>query len=365
MSKISIIVPVYNTEKYLDKCLTSLINQTLKDIEIICIDDCSTDNSYNILKKYKKLDSRIKIIQNKKNSGPSVSRNLGIEKSTSPYLMFCDSDDWFEKDMCEKMLNLLIKNNAELAICSVNVVYENCKKIGSDDKAFSLPDGCYNRNDKQLQNVHNGSPLRIFKKDIIKKHNIKYPTKKKYEDIYFNKVYNLYTNKIATTSQKLYNYRRSASSITADIYSGKNNDASHYMDITILYFQYLKKHNFYDQEYYNFWTNNFISAAQYSLMFTKNKTSSEKLDKQLIDFIQKNYIFGTTNKYTDYIISLILDGAFMRYNKLFFGIITIYNNYEKKEYSLFKIGLFKIKYNNNKRKYYLFGIKIFERKGLI
>lgn len=365
MTTISIIVPIYNTDKYLDQCLTSLINQTLSNIEIICVDDCSTDKSYNILKQYANYDKRIKVIKNKKNQGQSISRNIAIKKSKSPYLMFCDSDDWFEPNMCEYMLGLITKNNADMAVCSVNVVYETNKKMGGSDKIFDLPDSCFKPNDGQIKTIHNGSPLRIFKTNIIKKHNILYPAGLKYEDVYFNKVYMLYTNKIVTTSKKLYNYRRLSSSTTADVYMGKSNNACHYLEVAILYFKYLNKNNLYTAEYVDFWTNFFISAAQYALMFTKNKTIAKQLDKRLTNFISKNYTFGTIDKYTDYIMNLILDGTFMRRTNYLFGTISVYRDYIKIEYNLFKIGVFKIKHQNNKIQYYLFGIKVFERKDSI
>jgi glycosyltransferase involved in cell wall biosynthesis len=95
---ISIIIPVYNAEKYLNKCLESVINQTLKDIEIICINDGSTDNSLDILQKYAKQDNRF-IIINQDSSGAGVARNAGLDKAQGEYLAFLDSDDFFELDM--------------------------------------------------------------------------------------------------------------------------------------------------------------------------------------------------------------------------------------------------------------------------
>ena len=95
MTKISIIVPVYNTEKFLEKCLNSLIKQTLKDIEIICINDGSIDNSLQILRKFANKDKRIQII-NQTNSGLSIARNAGINKATGEYIGFVDSDDWVD-----------------------------------------------------------------------------------------------------------------------------------------------------------------------------------------------------------------------------------------------------------------------------
>lgn len=118
--KVSIIVPVYNVEKYLAKCLDSLVNQTLKDIEIICINDGSTDNSLEILNTYAQKDSRITIID-KKNEGVSAARNTGLNISKGEYIMFVDSDDYLElpnvffkeEDVVEK-IKYYVENNFEL-----------------------------------------------------------------------------------------------------------------------------------------------------------------------------------------------------------------------------------------------------------
>lgn len=100
MPKISIIVPVYNVEKYIAQCLDSIIKQTFRDIEVIVIDDGTQDNSAEIYQKYMEMDSRIKIIK-KRNEGVAEARNTGIEHATGECLMFIDSDDWMEKDGCE------------------------------------------------------------------------------------------------------------------------------------------------------------------------------------------------------------------------------------------------------------------------
>lgn len=361
MPKVSIIVPVYNVEQYLEKCLNSLINQTLTDIEIICVDDCSTDNSYKILKKYAKQDSRITILKNKKNSGQSVSRNIAIDKAKADYIMFCDSDDWFEPTMCEHMLELIIKKHSDLGACSVNVVYEANPNLKNNDQCFCLPDGCFNPHDFRLQKMHNGTPLRIFKKNIIVENDIKFPHGLKYEDVYFSNVYNLYVKKIATTSEKLYNYRRRNGSTTSTTFAGHSHITTDQAKIAIKYFDYLKKHNFYNQEYNNFWTKMFISCVQNSLMFTKDKKNMCELDKILANFITKNYIFGTTDTRTDYIISLILDGTFMRRKKYFFGLFQVYHETNKTEYCIWKICIFKLKHLVNQIKYYLFGVWIYKK----
>ena len=116
---ISIILPVYNAEKYIERALKSLINQSYKNIEILCIDDGSKDNSYNIIKEFK--DERIKLFR-QENSGPAKARNVGLSNSKGEYIMFCDADDWYEPNMCELMLETLINQNVDFVICGCNIV---------------------------------------------------------------------------------------------------------------------------------------------------------------------------------------------------------------------------------------------------
>lgn len=134
-TRVSIIVPVYNVEKYLVRCIESLINQTFKNIEIILINDGSTDNSLNIINEYRKKDKRIKLINNK-NNGVSYSRNIGIKQSTGDYIMFVDSDDWIDKDAIKNMYALAIKNSCDLIMCSYTREFLN----GSKERKIMLDD---------------------------------------------------------------------------------------------------------------------------------------------------------------------------------------------------------------------------------
>lgn len=115
---ISIIIPVYNTERYLKKCFDSVINQTYKNIEIIIVNDGSTDNSLSIINEYAQNDYRIKIV-NKPNGGLSSARNTGINTATGDYVLHVDSDDWIELNMCEKLLENAIKHNSQIVISDV------------------------------------------------------------------------------------------------------------------------------------------------------------------------------------------------------------------------------------------------------
>ena len=114
---ITVIIPIYNVSKYLKNCLESVINQTYKNLEIICINDGSTDNSLGILKEYKERDERI-IIIDKKNAGVSAARNDGIEKASGEYLFCVDGDDYIDEDFFEKFYNNAKKNDSDLVVLS-------------------------------------------------------------------------------------------------------------------------------------------------------------------------------------------------------------------------------------------------------
>ena len=127
MPKVSVIIPVYNTEKYLRRCFDSVVNQTLSDIEIICINDCSTDNSLEILQEYASKDKRIKLIDFKVNKGAAIARNIGIDAATGEYIGFVDSDDFVDLDFYEKLYKKAAETGAD-AVKGKLFLYDNEKK---------------------------------------------------------------------------------------------------------------------------------------------------------------------------------------------------------------------------------------------
>ncbi|MDX4064349.1 glycosyltransferase family A protein [Aliarcobacter skirrowii] len=134
---ISIIIPIYNTERYLDKCLNSCINQTFKDIEIILINDGSTDNSFEICKKYLKIDSRIRLF-NQENRGQGFSRNFGIIQSKSDFIFFLDSDDFIEPDTIEQLYNQVIFDKSDIVIGGWEKVNEDLTQIIKTNPAIDV-----------------------------------------------------------------------------------------------------------------------------------------------------------------------------------------------------------------------------------
>lgn len=143
--KVSVIVPVYNAEKYIKKCIDSILGQTLKELEIIFINDGSKDNSLSIIKEYAKDDNRI-IVVDQENNGPSAARNKGIEISTGEYIGFVDSDDFIEEEMYEELYDIASSYKSQIAMCNYNEVYINDGRTYKSN-SFLMENKCYNKNE--------------------------------------------------------------------------------------------------------------------------------------------------------------------------------------------------------------------------
>lgn len=175
MIKLSIIVPCYNTSKYINKCLDSLINQTLKNIEIILINDGSTDDTDKIIKSYK--DKRIVYI-NKNNEGIGKTRNLGIELAKGEYLSFIDSDDYVSLDFCEKMYNKAERDNCDIVICDYYKDDNNLISV----KIPSFIDSSLKENPHIINTINLGPCNKIYKKELFKDKKNRFVEDLKYED---------------------------------------------------------------------------------------------------------------------------------------------------------------------------------------
>lgn len=187
---ISVIVPVYNVEKYLRKCVGSIIDQTLKDIEIILVDDGSTDNSPKILDDYAKKDKRIKVIH-KENGGQGSARNTGLDIARGKYIGFVDADDWIDLNMYEELYKDIVENNSDISVCSRKIFDENNNLNGKVELNNEIIDlskvGIENYITKKLLYPHTVSSCnKIYKNDIIKNLRFKDVTEVGSEDTLFN-----------------------------------------------------------------------------------------------------------------------------------------------------------------------------------
>lgn len=227
MTKLSIIVPVYNVEKYLPKCLESLIKQTLKDIEIICVNDGSMDNSLAILKEFASKDSRIKIIDNQ-HQGVAKTRNTGIEQSTGEYIGFVDSDDYIDIDFFEKLYNSATKSNSDIAIASIlkHKKFFNIynAKYTKEETAITIQDKIKLCEDKKHFFFYAWN--KIYHSGFIKENNIKFSEGQIYEDVMFAIKALYYSNKIISVYGTKYHYIEHENSLTKykDKTGGKEQD---------------------------------------------------------------------------------------------------------------------------------------------
>lgn len=215
MTKLSIIVPVYNVEKYLPKCLESLIKQTLKDIEIICVNDGSIDNSLAILKEFASKDSRIRIIDNQ-HQGVAKTRNTGIEQSTGEYIGFVDSDDYIDIDFFEKLYNSATKSNSDIAIASIlkhkNFFNIYNAKYTKEETAITIQDKIKLCEDKKHFFFYAWN--KIYHSGFIKENNIKFSEGQIYEDVMFAIKALYYSNKIISVYGTKYHYIEHENSLT-------------------------------------------------------------------------------------------------------------------------------------------------------
>lgn len=226
MAKLSIIVPVYNVEKYLPKCLESLTNQTLKDIEIICVNDGSMDNSLAILKEFASKDSRIRIINNQ-HQGVAKTRNTGIEQSTGEYIGFVDSDDYIDIDFFEKLYNSATKSNSDIAIASIlkhkNFFNIYNAKYTKEETAITIQDKIKLCEDKKHFFFYAWN--KIYHSGFIKENNIKFSEGQIYEDVMFAIKALYYSNKIISVYGTKYHYIEHENSLTK--YKDKTGEKEH------------------------------------------------------------------------------------------------------------------------------------------
>jgi len=203
--KLSIIVPVYNAEEFLEKCVDSLINQTIKNIEIILINDGSTDNSLELCNKLASKDNRIKVFS-QINAGQSKARNVGLDNAKGEYITFTDSDDWVDTDYYEKLLNACEKHDADVSCASIirerkhsrkfRINYKKEAEYFSPQEKIDIakcPDMCYVWN-------------KVYKSSLIKQLNLRFIEGMVFEDVDFVTRAVYYSNKIVTVPNTYYHY---------------------------------------------------------------------------------------------------------------------------------------------------------------
>lgn len=289
--KISIIIPVYNTEKYLEHCLDSLINQSFKDIEIICIDDCSTDKSNDILRRYSKQNQNIRILKTERNSGISIARNLGIDQAKAEYILFCDSDDYFDEEMCAKMYQAISDHDTDLAICEINIIYQAHRDMKiSDDNYYALKySGLQGVNENLIFFTDLAPTNKIFKKSLINEYCIRFPENLHYEDAYFCSAYFCISKTAYYVNERLYNYIRHDNSVMSDTWSEKSDKdiAIDHLYIAFRLFDFLNQNHLINEYNELFWRL-FESFEIFAINNSKSKAQVKVIKESARNFINEH-----------------------------------------------------------------------------
>ncbi|MGN0550981.1 MAG: glycosyltransferase family 2 protein [Acutalibacteraceae bacterium] len=207
--KISIIVPIYNSEQFLSRCVDSILKQTVTDFELLLIDDGSPDKSGIICDEYASKDNRIRVLH-KENGGVSTARNIGLDSALGEYICFVDSDDFLEKNYLEVLLKNSLENNAEMIVCSY--FSHSAREISYCNMKTSIIDHC-NENWKTADLISSSFMYypwnKLFLRKILEKNNIRFDETIKFsEDLIFNCNYIVYCQTIVTLSEELYHYNQ-------------------------------------------------------------------------------------------------------------------------------------------------------------
>ena len=290
--KLSIIVPVYGVEKYIDKCLNSLVKQSLKEIEIIVVNDGTKDNSQKIIDKYvKKYPDKIKSYI-KENGGQGSARNYGLKKATGEYIGYVDSDDFVEKDMYKKLYDKAKENNYDIVVCgNYNV---------SEDYQNKNIDAFINNYNTDLENIFFGKMAvwnKIYKRDILIKNKLEFKEKVWYEDLAFTLKAIMNSNTFAFIDEPLYDYLIREGSTMNNSNVQRNLEILDAFDDILSYIKHNKKEEYFDKVEFLAIDHIYISAIVRILKANADNKIKKETVNELICYMNKNFPNYKNNKY--------------------------------------------------------------------
>ena len=235
MPKVSIIVPFYNVERYIEKCLETLVNQTLEDIEIILVNDGSKDKSIEIVNKFLEKYPEKLVYFEKENGGLSDARNYAIPYAKGEYIAFLDSDDYVEKDMYEKMYQLAKEENSDMVECDFYWEYPEKTKIDTG--------AIYNGKKEMLEKVRVVAWNKLIKREILEKAKIEFPKGYRYEDVEFTYKLIPYLEKVSFLKKPCIHYIQRENSIS----NSQNERTKEIFDVLDHVIRYYKEKGIYDE----------------------------------------------------------------------------------------------------------------------
>ena len=280
MPKVSIIVPVYNVEKYVEKCLQTLINQTLKDIEIIVVNDGSTDNSANIINKYASNFSDVIKCYDKENGGLSDARNYGMQYATGDYIAFLDSDDYVEIDMYEKMYNKAIEENSDMVECDFIWEYP--------DKRIIDTGIIYNNRKDMITYARVVAWNKLIKRELIGRAKVIYPKGLRYEDIEFFYKMVPYYDKVSFVKEPLVHYVQRDSSIS-NVQNERTREIFDVLDNSINYYKENGLFDEYKDELEYTYARILLCSSLFRMVKIKNKETKRELLNKTWDKLNSTF----------------------------------------------------------------------------
>lgn len=300
---LSIIVPVYNVERYIERCMNSLLKQSLKNVEIVLVDDGSTDNSSDLCDYYASIDNRVKVIH-KNNEGLGMARNTGLDIASGKFVAFLDSDDYISDTMYEKMLNKLSITDADICICGYidqkdngsQIIHENpCGDniYSEESKINEILLGMLSSSPTYKSDTYIGMSVWkcIYSNEIIQKNKIRFYSEREYisEDIMFQFSYMPFVKKVVTVKEGLYHYceNKNYNSLTKAF---DKNKFIRYKDLYLKELNILKERGLYEKGRYYAARMFLGNTRAYLKLLVMNNSLSEKDKKLEIKNVCKNDI---------------------------------------------------------------------------
>lgn len=287
MPKVSVVVPIYNVEKYIKKCMDSLVNQTLQEIQIIFVNDGSTDESGNIAKEYaSKYPNKI-IYLEKENGGLSDARNFGMRYAEGEYIAFLDSDDYVENTMYEEMYNKALQENSDYVEC--DFLWEYPDKTKKDKR------NSYNNKKEMLTNVRVVAWNKLIKREILEKNNISFPKGLRYEDIEFTYKLIPYLNKVSYVDKEFVHYVQRNNSI-ANVQNERTAEIFTIFDNIIKYYQEKNFYEEYKEELEYSYSRILLCSSLKRICKIKDSKTRKKLIEETFEKLYQQFPLWKENK---------------------------------------------------------------------
>ena len=275
MPKVSVIVPFYNVEKYIEKCLETLVNQTLDDIEIILVNDGSKDKTVDIVKKYKEMYSNKIVYLEKENGGLSDARNYAIPYARGEYIAFLDSDDYVETNMYKEMYEIAQKENSDMVECNFIWEYPNKTRIDIGTT--------YNNKHEIIEKIRVVAWNKLIKREILEKSKVQFPKGYRYEDVEFTYKLIPFLEKVSFCKTPMVHYVQREGSIS----NVQNKRNAEIFDVMEHVMDYYKENNLYE-EYYQELEYLYARYAFCSSFLRIVKIKDKEIRKQLLDMTWNN-----------------------------------------------------------------------------